>query len=108
MPYADPEARRAAWRRHYERRQLAAGKTPGRRPGRPAKARPEPSGAGRPRLDLPELPETASGRALEPFERMSRAEVARRLGITRQAVEQAEKNGLRKLLAARAEFEEYL
>jgi len=117
VPYADPEARRAAWRRHYERRLIAVGKTPRRLQERPAAKVQDSVGAfdaaparrkGRPALALPELPETASASALQPFERMTRAEVARRLGITRQAVEQAEKSGLKKLIAARAEFEGFL
>lgn len=46
--------------------------------------------------------------ALRAIEVRSRAEVAKLLGITRQAVEQAEKSGLKKLAMRRAAFEEYL
>jgi hypothetical protein len=92
MPYADPEARRAASRRHYERQQAARGRAPAR-----ARRR-APEG----------LPDSCDGWALQQLEHMSRAECARRLGITRQAVEQAEISGLKKLAAMRGEFEEYL
>jgi DNA-binding XRE family transcriptional regulator len=47
----------------------------------------------------------------DPFaevEVMTRAEVAKALGISRQAVEQAEKRGLAKVLALKSAFEEYL
>jgi predicted DNA-binding protein (UPF0251 family) len=59
-------------------------------------------------LQQADLPETIDGWALKHLEHMSRAECADRLGITRQAVEQAEKSGLKKLAAMRHQFEEYL
>jgi DNA-directed RNA polymerase specialized sigma24 family protein len=98
MPYADPQKQREAWRRWNERQRAAAGKDPAARRRAPARAR-----AGQ-----AELPDDCDAWALRELERMSRAEVARRLGITRQAVEQAEKSGLRKLAAMRSAFEGYL
>lgn len=46
--------------------------------------------------------------ALRVIEVRTRAEVAAALGITRQAVEQAEKSGLKKIALQRAAFDEYL
>lgn len=47
-------------------------------------------------------------RELRAIEVRTRAEVAELLGISRQAVEQAEKSGLEKLARRRVCFEEYL
>jgi DNA-directed RNA polymerase specialized sigma subunit len=46
--------------------------------------------------------------ALRAIEVRTRAEVAELLGISRQAVEQAEKSGLQKLAARRGAFDGYL
>lgn len=54
------------------------------------------------------LPEDFSFIDLRDFERMSRAECARRLGISRQAVQQAEISGLEKIAAQREAFRGYL
>lgn len=65
-------------------------------------------GVGQPSAPRAALPADLDGRALQAIEVRTRAEVAKLLGITRQAVEHAEINGLKKLCAARAAFEGYL